>query len=83
MNLDLGVISTKYILEGAPILHVAKDEDGDWQFLGRQEITEADAVVVSLGQILKIDETIKAILDMPKGAEVKRQDVNSPWVLCE
>ncbi len=83
INLNLAVITTKYILEGEPILYVARDEDGDWQFLGGQDITEADAAMVSLGQIIERDSSIKELLDMPKETEAKRKDINSPWVFFE
>ncbi len=81
MEYNLAVITTKYILEeGEPILYVIRDEDGDWQFLDGQDITEADAIVVSLGQIIERDNSIKELLDMPKETEAKRKDTNNPWV---
>lgn len=64
----------------APILWVSHDiDDGGWQFLDGEAVTEADASVVSLREILELDPTIKDIADLPLGWQAERTGVGKPW----
>ena len=58
------VFTTKYVLERqSPIVYVSHDENGDWQFFGKeQNITEEDARVIAFGEILKISPLVEKIL---------------------
>lgn len=73
------VITTRFVVNGSIITFVSLDEDGDWQFFGDEDITENDAMVISIEQILKIDDTLAYIPDMRKGQSAFRLNKNSPW----
>ena len=76
------VITTKYVVENnSTITSVHYDEDGDWQFFGNEYITEDDAVVVSVKQILNIDATLNDIPEIHRGQIAIRTNKNSLWVL--
>ncbi|MCR5077389.1 MAG: hypothetical protein K6A82_05045 [Prevotella sp.] len=76
-NPDKAIITTKFVAnERKAIIKVVYDEDGDWQFYSNDDIDEGDAVVLSVRQILEIDDTL-ASLELSKGQEVVRNDMNS------
>ncbi len=78
------LITTKFIMKfNKPILHVIHDSDGDWQFLGDQDITESDALVVSFENILKIDESIKEIIELPIGYQAIRKNKSDIWKITQ
>jgi hypothetical protein len=81
-DLNTAVFTTKYILEkSSPILHVYHNiEDGAWEFIGSEEnINEEDYRVVSLDEIIQIDNSVIDILDLPLGGEAHRAIKNAPW----
>ena len=67
LNLNTYIITTKNVINNNfPIIRVIHDEDGDWQFLGDEEnLTEDDAVVISIEELLSIDKSVKEVLNMP------------------
>lgn len=73
MSIDLNqaVFTTKYVVEkNSPIIYVSHDEEGDWQFFGAEVgLTSDDARVVSLGEIIGIQPSLKEILWMPAGMQ--------------
>ena len=74
------VITTKYIVENqSTITSIYYDEDGDWQFFGDEDVTEKDAFVVSIKQILNIDPTLKNIPEIQPGQTIIRSNKNSLW----
>ncbi|MCJ8288355.1 MAG: hypothetical protein HRT58_21970 [Crocinitomicaceae bacterium] len=81
MNFKQAVITTNFIIEGSPILEVIRDEDGDWQFLGGQEITEENAVVLSLEQIIAMDNTLMGALTIDESCVAYRANKESKWVV--
>jgi hypothetical protein len=60
------VISLRSIVfGGAPILHVTHDvDDHGWQFLDGGDVAMDDAVVVSLDEIARLDQTVVEIADL-------------------
>jgi hypothetical protein len=73
------VITTRYVVDGNSLItYVVCDEDGDWQFFSDEYGTESDACVVSVGQILEIDDTL-GDLDLKPGHGAERSDIDSPW----
>ena len=65
---------------GEPILHVFHDEDDHgWQFLGRGDDELADAMVVCLSEVLKLDPSVREVADLPPGWHAWRQAVGEPW----
>lgn len=79
---DCAVITLRSIISGErPILHVSHDaDDHGWQFLdGSDEVDMADAAVVSLASIVRRDNTLLQIADIPPGWIASRESVNAPW----
>ena len=74
------VITTKYVMnDNSPIVSVFYDEDGDWQFWGKEDFRIIDACVLSVQQILDIDETLALIPNLLEGQSAFRKDKNSLW----
>lgn len=81
MNYNQAVYTTKYIIEDKlPILYVIKDENGDWQFLGGQDVSIDDLMIVSLKQIIDYDKSINTLLNLKNSSfEAKRNDDKDKW----
>lgn len=85
-NLDTAVFTTKYVLEEqSPITHVYHyDEDGVWQFSGLEDIeNDQDFRIVSLEEIIKLDDSILEISDLPLGYEAYREKSGSSWKIVK
>jgi hypothetical protein len=55
-------ITTRQVLEGAPVLHVTHDaDDGSWQFLCGTTDDPADARVVGLGRMYQRDPSLGSL----------------------
>jgi hypothetical protein len=79
-NSNKAVIATKYITDkNSVIVSVFYDEDGDWQFFSQEEVNEDDARVLSVQQILKIDNTLADIPSLSKGQSAFRVNKDSLW----
>ena len=73
-------ITTRQVLQGAPILLVTHDaDDGSWQFLCGTTDDPADARVVGLGDMYKRDPTLAAVADLPEGWRESRASATLPW----
>ena len=85
LNLNTYIITTKNVINNNfPIIRVIHDEDGDWQFLGDEEnLTEDDAVVISIEELLSIDKSVKEVLNMPIEKQAMRINKESPWYYFE
>ena len=48
MNINQYVITTRFVIyDNSEIIRIIHEENGDWQFLGREEnLEESDAVVI-------------------------------------
>lgn len=75
------VITLDRIMDGThSILYVTHDaDDGGWQFLDGGDVTEDDAMVVSLREIVEYDSTILQLGDMPRGWYAVRDAIDKPW----
>ena len=79
-DLDTAVFTTRHILEGAPILYVYHfDEDGAWQFSSNEN--EDDIRIVSLEEIINLDNSILEIADLELGATAYRKSDKSKWII--
>jgi hypothetical protein len=77
---NTAVITTRQVLEGAPILHVTHDvDDGSWQFHTGGPVTDADAKIVGLGWICRKDPTLLELADLPEGWQANRDRVGAAW----
>jgi hypothetical protein len=85
-NLDTAVFTTKYVLEKHSLItHVYHyDEDGAWQFSGLEEIDDDhDFRIVSLEEIIKLDNSILEVSDLPIGYEAYRNEIGLPWEIIK
>jgi hypothetical protein len=73
-------ITTRQVLEGAPVLLVTHDaDDGGWQFLSGATVDEADGRVVGLGNMLARDPSLGELADLPEGWRARRAARGNPW----
>lgn len=85
MNEDINkaVFTTSQVLKGSSIVRVFHDNDGDWQFFSTdEEITENNAKVISLSEVLQIEPSLKIVIKtLPKGFEAYREKGNQNWFI--
>ncbi|MFN8259266.1 MAG: hypothetical protein U0W24_26495 [Bacteroidales bacterium] len=63
-----------------PILYVAHDIEGDWQFLcGKNNHNEKEGKVIFLKEAIEIDATLINLLEMPIGSGVERKFIGDNW----
>ncbi|MCH6198297.1 hypothetical protein MMU07_01795 [Aquiflexum sp. LQ15W] len=85
-NLNTAVLTTIHVLENqSPITHVHHyDEDGVWQFSGLEEIDNNQAFrIVSLEEMIKLDDSILEVSDLPLGYEAYREKIGSFWKIIK
>jgi hypothetical protein len=83
-SLNTAVFTTKFILENkSPILFVYHyEEDGAWQFSGSENtVSDDDYRVISLDEVIQLDNTVLELADLPLGGEAYRLDIKSPWII--
>lgn len=85
INYNQYVITTKHVINNnSPIIRVMHEKDGDWQFLGKEEnLSESDAFVLSLEEILCLDNTLKDVLSLPLGKQAYRTSPKDSWLVCD
>lgn len=78
---NVAVLTTKQILEQkSDILLVFHDEDdGMWQFLDRESVDENDVKMISLEEMVKCDNSILQISDLPLGWVAWREHKEDIW----
>jgi len=65
---------------GQPILLVSRDaDDGMWQFLTGAQVEMADALLVSLRAVYRLDPSIGELADLSVGWQAWRPGVGEPW----
>jgi hypothetical protein len=80
MDNKKAVITTKYVAnKQSVIVSVYHDLEDDWQFMGSEEVTEDDAMVLSMEQIIAIDPTITEILNIGIGYSAHRDSQTDQW----
>src|SRR4051812_5693659 len=68
------------VFDGQPILYVTHDEDDHgWQFLDGKTPDMANAAVVSLSNIVKLDPSVLAVADLPPGWRAWRDSADADW----
>ncbi len=81
---DTAVITCCHVLDGHAILHVSHDaDDGMWQFLCGKSHSTHEARVVSLAEILALDQSVAALSRLPFGCTAQRRWRFSPWKISE
>jgi len=74
------ITSTHITKDGCPILLVTHyEDDHSWGFQSGKTVTMAEAQVVGMGEITKLDNSILQIADLPPGWSAKRDTVGGEW----
>lgn len=69
------------IKKGAPILYVTHDaDDGGWQFLCGGDHTEDDAMIVGMGEVVKMDPSVNELHEMTEGVGATREKLGGTWM---
>lgn len=77
---NLACFSRVQIMSGAkPILYVAHDEDGYWQFLDGSIALSDESIVIGLSEIVEYDDSISNLADLPRGWCASRKSVDADW----
>ena len=76
---NLGVYTTKQVLDGEPILYVYHNNDGDWQFHSCDDPDVEDAKLVSLEQIVKLDSSVNEVYFLQYGEKAWRESKDDEW----
>ena len=67
-----------------PIVLVSHDaDDHGWQFIGAAGASTADAMLVCLEEVVKIDPTVLEVADLPPGWQALRDAIGGPWTRRE
>lgn len=76
------VITTRKVIEGKScILLVSHDkDDGMWEFLDGEDVNKEDAVIVSIFEMIQIDESLNKLYDLPLGWIAHRQNRTAEWI---
>ena len=81
-NKNKSAITTKYVVNNNSIIvSVFYDEDGDWQFLGEEEVSEEDAIVVSIQEMIDIDKSLVNLPDLKEDESAYRKNKESIWLI--
>ena len=80
---NVAVVVNRKIIDGSEwIAYVTHDaDDGAWQFHTREAgpPDEADAMVVALRSIVRLDRSVTELADLPLGWHAWRASRNAPW----
>jgi hypothetical protein len=83
-ELDTAVFTTKSILEKRDFIFYVfhYEDDGAWQFSGNEDvIDDEDYKVVSLEEIIDLDNSILEIADLPLQHMAYRSKPGLPWLI--
>ena len=78
---NCATITMRQVIDGSePILLVSHDaEDHGWQFIGTSDASMADAKLVCLEQIVRLDPTVLEVADLPPAWQALRERVGGKW----
>ena len=83
-TLNTAVFTTRFVfIDKKPILSVFHHEDdGMWEFIGDDECAnDNDYLVVSLEEVIELDESIVEVSDLPIGGVAYRTGRRQPWII--
>ena len=82
-NINTAVFTTSFVVTGKnEITYVTHEiEDGAWQFFSNDKFENYEdvAMIVSLGEIIELDNTLLDLADLPLGYTASRQSVRDTW----
>jgi hypothetical protein len=74
------VFTTRPVIrEGRPVLLVVHDDEDDWQFLCGTTNQPEDGQLVSLGNMVQRDPTLRELADLSAGWYASRQTAGAEW----
>ena len=78
---NTAVFTTRQVVEqGLPIRSVWHDgDDGGWQFLCGTTNAESDLRIVGLGEIVRLDPSVREVADLPRGWVAWRSLRSDAW----
>lgn len=85
-DLNMAVFTTKYVLDKrSPILCIFHyKEDGAWQFSGDEKnLVNDDFRVISLREMINIDDSVLEVADLSSGYLVYRPSVDQTWQISK
>lgn len=78
---DVAALTTRRVLEGAPILLVAHAlDDHSWQFLDGMADDPDEGRVIVMGTALGMDASLRQIADLQPGWIAERSDPTGHWL---
>ncbi|WP_253775094.1 hypothetical protein [Goodfellowiella coeruleoviolacea] len=80
---EVGAFTTYHVLEGAPVVRVYHDRDGDWQFMADVSTRVEDGRLVGINHLLELDPTLKGALSIPEGWYAYRESPTDEWAFAE
>ncbi|RWM17261.1 hypothetical protein [Mesorhizobium sp.] len=79
---NVAVFTTRQVMRGEHIIDyvVHDDDDGAWQFLNRAvDFKMANAMLVGLSEMVKRDNSLRELWDLPYGWHAWREGKGQPW----
>ena len=75
----------RQVMDGLePILLVSHDaDDHSWQFIGTSDASMANAKLVCLEDIVRLDPTVLEVADLPPGWQAIRETIGGSWTRRE
>lgn len=55
-------------------------DDNNWQFVCHSIHNDADAVIITIGELCKLDPSIEELCDLPVGHCAMRKNKNAKWI---
>jgi len=85
LSLNLACFTTKNVVSKKfPITRVYHFSDGNWQFSDDESSNSNENImIVSLGQVLKIDKTIENLLSMSASHCAKHDKKTNTWTMSK
>jgi hypothetical protein len=75
-------IACSHVLDGAPILVVVLDQDGELQFLCGSDHRTSDARVVALDEVVGVDLGLDDLPELVTGTQATRPRVATAWEIA-
>jgi hypothetical protein len=78
---ETAAITTRQVLEGVEDIHAVLhySDDHSWAFLCGTTEDKDDGRVITMGEAVKIDDTIRSIADLPPGWKAWREGRTAAW----
>ncbi len=78
---DFGVFVCPHVLEGANVLEVVRDSEGDWQFrCGDTDAdSDADLILVAVGDVIASDPSLEQSVELQIGTGIERKATYKDW----